>query len=265
MNPKEMQVVSAVFSGYRPDRDVSRYYADLLNRLADTLNINLLVFTNEPSLFSGRVQTITLDNLERYRQLVWNAPDWASVYHTNLGWHPKNKHLAQYRFDRLVEVYLSKLGLKVEAHRIVGDFLWLDAGLLNSVLGLDSGRFYSLQGFERLRELWLDDHGEFTALIDRKSRLLKNHRPSFHGLSFNDMSKLARACGATPDEYYVVGGTARVTQVMVEQIEKEASSVWAEVLKLGRAGTEENILSVLRWKHKWNGEPLEKLVDVITS
>jgi len=265
MNPKEMQVVSAVFSGYRPDRDVSRYYADLLNRLAETLNINLLVFTNEPSLFSERVQTITINDLKRYRQLVWNDKDWESTYHTNLGWHPKNRHLAQYRFDRLVEVYLSKLGLKVEAHRMVGDFLWLDAGLLNSVLGLNSDRFYSLQGFERLRDLWRGDHGELTALIDRKSRLLKNHRPSFHGLSFNDMSKVARACGATPDEHYVVGGTARVTQVMVAQIEKEASSVWEEVLKIGRAGTEENILSVLRWKHNWNGESLEMLVDVVTS
>jgi hypothetical protein len=79
------------------------------------------------------------------------------------------------------------------------------------------------------------------------------------------MSKVARACGATPDEHYVVGGTARVTQVMVAQIEKEASSVWEEVLKIGRAGTEENILSVLRWKHNWNGESLEMLVDVVTS
>ena len=52
---------------------------------------------------------------------------------------------------------------------------------------------------------------------------------------------------------------------MVAQIEKEASSVWEEVLKIGRAGTEENILSVLRWKHNWNGESLEMLVDVVTS
>lgn len=261
MRLADIQIVSCVFSGYRTDRDVNTYYVDLLNRLYRDTKANLCMFTNIADAFDAGIETVPVPNLQPYREMVWVDPNWQSIYHRNLGWHPRNYGLTQYSQETLVEVYLAKLGLKVEANKRFGSYLWLDAGLLNSVLGVEAHAKYNPTKFEEKFLSQMNPSQELVALRPRKFRLHKNHRPSFHGLSFNDMTKLGRNYGARPDHWYVVGGTGWLTDSVIKAIESESATVWNDLLALGRAGTEENILSVLRWKHGWTGVELEQLVS----
>ena len=155
----------------------------------------------------------------------------------------------------MVGVYLAKTAIMLELASTYGKIIWLDAGLLFSV-NFDHSIPTAWKGYDAnllanaLQPL-AEKNEILTMTVPRKSRVFKNHRPSFHGLSFNDMTKLANSSGAMPDDRYLVAGAIVLNAKNAQRIEDEFPTVWSTMLDQGRIGTEENVLSIMRWKENW--------------
>jgi len=265
---RPLTIASLAVFGVRPDRDTRTYYRLLLNNLRSQTDLPVVVYTNEPDGFDPGIQVVFIDDYMPLATRLWDDKDWQRTYAHRLRWHPKNTGLAQFAMPHLPMVYLSKCAAMIEAARTFGDVLWLDAGLLFSVRynhqvppdwrGYDAAKLENeLLPWLRMRQA---ERRPVFATIPRKWRINKNHRPTFHGLSYNDMSMLGRASGTHPDTAYVVAGAALMLPETAAVIEAEFAKVWQEMLDQGRAGTEETVLSVLRWKHRWTGVPVTEWV-----
>ncbi|MBX3110424.1 MAG: hypothetical protein KF857_00320 [Fimbriimonadaceae bacterium] len=265
---RPLTIASLALFGMRPDRDTGTYYRLLLNQLRGQTDLPMVVYTNEPWGFVDGIELVTVaDHVEMARK-YWAAEDWQEQYAVRLRWHPKNEGLSQFSMPHLPMVYLAKCAAMTGAAKAYGDVLWLDAGLLFSVV-YDHRVPEDWQGYDRDKldkELlaWLrvrqEERKPVFATVPRKWRPNKNHRPTFHGLSFNDMSRLAQATGARADSAYVVAGAALMLPETAATIDAEFPAVWQSMLAQGRAGTEETVLSVLRWRHGWLGVSVEEWV-----
>ena len=260
---RPLVIASCALMGFRPDRDTGRYYRLLLNDLRDKWDGPLHVATNDPAGFSEGIDLEPVPDVAALRRCLWDDERWQDEYHRRLGWHPRNHGIGQYKFPHMIEVYLAKTELMLRAAERFGEIVWLDAGLLFSVFHdhavpdhwtgysrplLNEGLAPWLQGFSQDRPV--------VATIPRKWRPLKNHRPSFHGLTFHDMGRLARQALAKPQPFYAVAGAMRLSAQDAGMIRREWPSIWQSMLDLGRAGTEETVLSVLAWRHNWHAVPL---------
>lgn len=265
---RPLTIASLALFGMRPDRDTRTYYRLLLNNLRTQTDLPMVVYTNEPDGFAEGIEIVEVADHERLAEKYWPARDWQGEYAARLKWHPKNQGLAQFSMPHLPMVYLAKCAAMTEAAHTYGDVLWLDAGLLFSVLydhqvpadwqGYDSAKLENeLLAWLKVRQA---ERQPVFATIPRKWRINKNHRPTFHGLSYNDMSRLARASQAKADKCYVVAGAALMLPETALAIDAEFRQVWQSMLDQGRAGTEETVLSVLRWRHRWLGVPVTEWV-----
>jgi hypothetical protein len=257
-------LVSAAFFGLRSDRDTLAYYSTLLNDLAGFYPGRVIVYTNEPGAFGSRIQAERVNDLRPFMAEIWPDTDWEAQVLPLLSWHKRNRRLAQWAYPRLLLPWLAKLGLVKAAAQRHGPVFWLDAGLLYSV---DHGRSVPARpvGYDpaRVSRLLLPALAEAAgstvptvATVPRKGGWLKSWRPTFHGLSRRDMARLARRCGAAPDDRYTVGAVAYWPSDWPVRVIDEGADVWRKMLDMGRIGTEETVLSVLRWKHGWHGRPV---------
>ena len=254
-------IVSAAFFGLRTDRDTRAYYSTLLNQLAPIYPGPVHVFTNDPGAFGHGIEVEKVDDLGPFMAEIWPDPDWEAKVRPLLGWHRRNHRLAQWRQPRLLLPWLAKPGLVRRAAERHGPVFWLDAGLLYSVdhghsvpavpVGYDEGLIYDrlLPALERAARSPVPT----VATVDRKGGWHKACRPTFHGLSWADMGQLARRCGARPDASHTVGAAAYWPEGWPARVIDEGRDVWRKMLGMGRIGTEETVLSVLRWKHGWDG------------
>ncbi|MFZ4508148.1 MAG: hypothetical protein ACOYON_10695 [Fimbriimonas sp.] len=264
-------IVSAAFFGYRSDRETGRYYRLLLNDFVEKTGHPVLVYTNEPTGFHPLIKTQFVDDLNPYIRRIWPDPEWQERYRTALAWHSRNQRLAQASNPKLAAVYLSKLALFTDALENLDEALWLDAGLLFSVYSghevPDSSPGYSLERIESQFIPMLRGHREngtpLVATIPRRWNLLKNHRPQFHGMSYNDMSKLAQTCRCSAQNYYVVSGLFYFPKAQMKSVSEEFGEVWNEILKANRVGTEENVMSILSWRHGYDHLPMRDWVQML--
>lgn len=258
-----LTLASCALIGFRPDRDTGRYYRLLLNDLRAKWDGPLHVATNEPAGFDPGINLQTVTDVAALRRCLWDDDQWQEEYHRRLGWHPRNYGIGQYKFPHMIEVYLAKTELMLRAAEQYGEIVWLDAGLLFSVFH-DHAVPDDWTGYDRDRlnqglSPWLDRfHRDrpVVATIPRKWRPLKNHRPSFHGLTYHDMGGLAHRAQAKPLPFYTVAGAMRLSAQDAALIRREWPAIWADMLGMGRAGTEETVLSVLAWRHNWHPVPL---------
>lgn len=258
-----LTLASCALIGFRPDRDTGRYYRLLLNDLRAKWDGPLHVTTNEPAGFAKGIELESVTDIAALRKCLWDNDRWENDYHLRLGWHPRNHGIGQYKFSHMIEVYLAKTELMLRAAERFGEIVWLDAGLLFSVFH-DHQLPESWSGYDRalLNEDLLPWLNRFpgdrpvVATIPRKWRPLKNHRPSFHGLTYHDMGKLARQSGVKTQPFYTVAGAMRLTAEDAALIRREWPAIWSQMLAQGRAGTEETVLSVLAWRHHWHAVPL---------
>jgi hypothetical protein len=249
--------------GFRPDRDTGRYYRLLLNDLRAKWDGPLHVATNDPHGFDPGIDLESVNNIAALRRCLWDDDDWQDQYHRRLGWHARNHGIGQYKFPHMIEVYLAKTELMLRAAERFGEIVWLDAGLLFSVFH-DHAVPETWAGYDRVRlneglGPWLDSFTHdrpVVATIPRKWRPLKNRRPSFHGLTYLDMGDLARRAETRAESFYTVAGAMRLSAADAAVIRREWPNVWGPMLDMGRAGTEETVLSVLTWRHRWHAVPL---------
>jgi hypothetical protein len=258
-------VVSCAFFGERTDRDPRAYYTPLLADFAAKSKATVIVYTNDPAAFPAHVETRLLDSVGPLVQRLWPDPNWQAIYTRNLQWHTKNQRMAQARHPSLGGIYLAKTALLQETLEEFGDVLWLDAGFLFSVYhdhtvppawaGYDPKRIESelIPMINRARKV----KAPFVALKPRKSEFWKNHRPTFNGMSYSGMERLARKFSARTDGFYTMAGMLYAEQSMARALRAEFSQIWKAVIDSGQIGTEENVMSVLRWKYRWPGLPLD--------
>lgn len=97
----------------------------------------------------------------------------------------------------------------------------------------------------------------------RKKRFLRQFRLDFHGMSYRCMNRLARAANATPTDHYTLAPLLYFPKGSAETLLDEFREVWQKMLGLKRLGTEENVLSVLRWRHGWDGMSTEQWLECL--
>lgn len=261
---------SCAFFGFRPDRDHGEYYRLLLNDLAAKKGgARLVVATNRPEGFHPGIEIIHVPDITPYRRRLWDVADPAATVTRILGANRRNRRLAQYSQPQMISVYLAKTAILAELAQKEGKVVWLDAGLLFSVLydhavpdhwrGYDEGLLRDeLQPFAQANAVRL-------LSFRRKLRPHKLFRPHFHGLSYVDMARLARGVGAKADNWYVAAGAMVLDAKAGKLIEEEFPQVWQNVIETCRCGTEETVLSILRWKHAWPADPFERWTPRLTT
>lgn len=269
----ELPLVSGAFFGLRHDRDSYSYYSKLLANLAEQSGQRLTVFTNEPDRLDPGLNCLHVPSLEPYVRSVWDVDDWKLRYHKALERHKRNLTSAQYLYPDLPAMYLAKVPLMCEAAKTHGACLWIDAGLLFSthfdhkVPNHDVG-YHA----ESLRDRFFpaaqnlaDLSHVFVSHFTRKYKLFRNNVPRFHGSSHRDMDAYATKLGLVPDMTYVAAGVFYVHASAADSLLNEFRDAWRVLIDMGGIGTEENVLSALRWRHGWPGlgvnEWVEQMVD----
>lgn len=265
-----MQIVSGAFFGIRPDRDAMGYYREALRSLAEASSAPIRVFTNDVSQLDPRLDRVTIESMAEVRRRLVDAPDWEAEYRRRLAWHPKNTRLAQYQMVGLPDMYAGKMQLLLESCSPAGAF-WIDAGLPFSVYyghsvpaawpGYSRER---VDGVLRPFLLRANDEGRVVLTQFRfKRRLHKLFRPTFHGLSAVDMLRLAKRVGAKPDGYYCAACCQLIPASEAEQVRRDFQEIWQAMWDMGRAGTEETILTVMRWKRGYEARSTGEWLDLM--
>ena len=264
-------IVSAAFFGYRSDRDTGRYYRLLLNDFVEKTGHPVLVYTNEPTGFHPLITTQFVDDLSPYIRRIWPDPEWQERYRAALAWHSRNQRLAQASNPKLAAVYLSKMALFTDALEDCDEALWVDSGLLFSAYyGHEVPEVYRGYSVERIQSQFLPslrasrDAGKpLFATLPRRWNILKNHRPQFHGMSFNDMKALAKVSQCQDQDYYIFGGLFYVPRSHANTITSEFGEIWNHILSANRVGTEENVMSVLSWRHNYPRIPIRQWIQML--
>lgn len=268
--PLPVTYASCAFFGVRPDRDRGDYYRLLLNDLAAKKGeARLVVATNRPEGFHPDIEVVHVPDLAPYRRRMWDADEPEAHVVRALGTDRRTRRLAQFSQPQMVSVYLAKTAILAELAQREGKVVWLDAGLLFSAL-YDHNVPEHWKGYDAgLLQDRLQPFAQATAVrmlgFRRKLRPHKLFRPHFHGLSYVDMARLARLSGTKGDGWYVAAGALVLDAAGGKLIEEEFPKVWQDLLAMGRCGTEENVLSVLRWKHGWDLDPFDVWMPRLTE
>ncbi|MFN3730046.1 MAG: hypothetical protein ACK4XJ_10070 [Fimbriimonadaceae bacterium] len=265
------RIFSCALFGLRPERDRHHYYRLLLNDLATKTNLPIIVATNQPEAFDRKINTIHVTSVEAWSEQIWPASSHAmdAIARSYLGWHRKNQRLYQYQNPQVVRAYLAKTALIAYAAKRYGSLLWLDAGFLFSAVYDHTVPTnwvgYSPKKIEsRLIPLLTGkEERVLVTTYPRKKRFLRQFRPDFHGMSYRCMNRLARAANATPTDHYTLAPLLYFPKGSAETLLDEFREVWQKMLGLKRLGTEENVLSVLRWRHGWDGMSTEQWLECL--
>jgi len=263
-------IASCAFFGVRQNRDAEGYYRLLLNDLARKKGAaRMVVATNEPAGFDSSIEILHVPDFDLYRRRIWDCEDFESKVVDLFSWSWRNSRLEVCRMPRLVSIYLAKTAICCEMAREAGKVVWLDAGLLfSAVYGHQVPR--SWQGYsqarlaEKLQPFAADRSAEFI-IFPRRCQIFKNKRPHFHGLSYDDMSQLARSAGTRPDKFYTAAGAMVLDASAAALMEAELPNLWRLVTDMGKCSTEENILSLFRWRHGVPGRTQAEWMDLLTD
>jgi hypothetical protein len=269
--PVDYSYATCALFGYRPDRDRLGYYRLLLNQLAEVTDRPIVAASNDPSQLSSRIQCMEAGDLDRWARQLWDVPDRDEQVRKLVGWNSQNLAATIYTNPTLVAMYLAKTAILFELAERHGDILWLDAGLFFShVYGHDvpSGwRGYDPELLTTRVDATVKAYqakGEPAfATFRRKRKLFRGDRPHFHTLSYNDMTRLGEAIGAPSGRDYVTAPVIYFPAARVKEIRDEFRHTWAEMVGLGRMGTEENVFSVMKWKHNWPGLTVEEWISLM--
>jgi hypothetical protein len=256
--------VSLAFFDLRKDRDTRTYYSYLLENFAVAYPGRLVVFTNDAGVFSSEMETRELADLEPLLMNIWPEPNWRDIYRSNLAQNPRNSNLLQYQFPDLLLPWFSKISLIQKMLRELPEVIWIDAGLLFSVDHRHSIP-EPLPSYDQARiteclppvlKRGRDANCPILAGIPRTFRLTKVKRPHFHGMSYMDMGRAATGFTASARNDYIVGGAGYWPQSALSVLNHEVRAAWQAIRALERVGTEENILTLLAWKHGWPSLPV---------
>lgn len=269
--PADYAYATCALFGYRPDRDRQGYYRLLVNQLAEVADRKIVAATNEPSFLDPKIDAFKVDDLDTWAKKLWDADDRDGHVRRLVGWHPQNLAATIYTNPTLVAMYLAKTAILLELAERHGDILWLDAGLFFShVYGHEVPDGWKGYDPERMQAKLDPVVRRFQAqgvpamaTFHRKRKLFRGDRPHFHTLSFHDMTRLAEKIGATSGREYVTAPVIFLPAAWVPRLREDFRQAWAAMVELGRMGTEENILSVLMWKHQWPGLTVEGWIDLM--
>lgn len=259
------RLVSAAFFGIRPDRDTQGYYRDALKELVAAYPGEAIVLTNDLGQFPElAVEAFFVDDYGKYAREVWPSPD-LERYRQNASKSRGGRKNAQSSKPELSLVWLAKTVLAMDDAVMNGPVWWVDAGLRNSMYGVGRARYIEA-GLVQEGERLVSGGQECFATIERKPRAARPWRHDFHGANRWEMERLARRFGVTQtDEQHVVGGMMFLTRDVADTVLMEFGEVWQTMLDMGIAGTEETVLSVLRWKYGWSAQDLRDWSDRITE
>lgn len=263
-----MTIATCALFGFRPERDEKGYYQLLLNDLADRTGVEIIAATNDPSRLHPRIETIKVDGLDSWADLIWKVDRRDDEVRRLAGWHSSNRKRDLYQQPHLVSVYLAKIALWCEMGRRVGPCVWLDAGLVFSVC-CDHDVPSDWKGYEpdlvenQFLPYVTSHRSPCLTHFPRRRRFLQEGRPHFHGMSYRAMDQLARQSGARPDDKCAAAAVMTLPDGFADAVQDEFTETWHRMVALGQIGTEENILTVMRWKHGWESlshdEWLQKL------
>lgn len=269
--PVDYAYATCALFGYRPDRDRQGYYRLLVNQLAEVADRPIVAATNDRSQLSAKVDAFEVSDLDTWARKLWDVSDRDAQVRKLVGWHPNNLAATIYTNPTLVAMYLAKTAILLELAERHGDILWLDAGLFFShVYGHQVPEGW--KGYDpELMHAKLDPVvRQFQArgvpafaTFKRKRKLFCGDRPHFHTLSYNDMSRLADQVGAPSGRDYVTAPVIFLPAACVPKLREDFINAWSKMAGLGRMGTEENILSVLMWKHQWPGLTVEDWIALM--
>lgn len=252
-----MTIATSALFGFRPERDSKGYYRLLLNELAEHTDLRIVAATNDPSQLSPRIETVIVENLDDWADRIWKVPNRDEEVRRLAGWHSSNRKRDLFQQPHLVSVYLAKIALWCEIGRRVGPCVWLDAGLVFSVC-YDHDVPEGWRGYDpdKLKNEFLP----FAARHDkpclthfpRRRRWFQEGRPHFHGMSYRAMDQLARLSNARPDDKCAAAAVMSLPDGYADPVQTEFTETWHRMVGLGQIGTEENILTVMRWRHGWS-------------
>ena len=262
---------SCALFGNRPDRDEHGYYHLLLNNLAEVCDVPLVVATNEPAAFHPRIETVRVEDLHEWSSRIWDPLDQDEVVIRLLQWHRKNRKLAQFAEPHLIGVYLAKMALLFDIASRHGDVVWIDAGLVFSAVYHHSvpgdWRGYDRHVIEtRLMPRIAEQRATNKPMVTtfrRRRKLFHTHKPHFQGMSYDGMESLARRIGAVPDDDYTAAAMLYLPGDLASQTQSQFKDVWAEMVRMGRMGTEETVLTELRWKNGWDSLSHVEWLDLV--
>jgi hypothetical protein len=263
-----MTIATCALFGFRPERDQKGYYRHLLNDLADRSDVQIVAATNDPSQLSPRIRTVQVDQLDPWADRIWNVSNRDETVRRLAGWHSSNKKRDLYQQPHLVGVYLAKIALWCEIARQVGPCVWLDAGLVFSVC-YDHDVPQGWKGYdaELLRERFIPYSGSQSEPVlthfSRRRRWFQEGRPHFHGMSYRAMDQLAHRSGAKPDDRCAAAAVMVMPGGRCDEFQDEFREVWHRSVEMGQIGTEENVLTVQRWKHGWKSHSHDEWLSML--
>lgn len=163
--------------------------------------------------------------------------------------------MPQYEKPELNALYLAKLGLIDAAVRAYGDILWLDAGYLFSQKYRhqvpEGWKGYDRAGLDALLGGTMADYARrgrpYLSGFYRKPRWYKPRKEFLHGATWSQMSRLARHFHARRDRIYVNASLLFIPGAYWRERYPFLVEIWKFMEAQGIPGTEENVLSVLRW------------------
>ena len=257
-----LRIVTAAMLGLRDDRE-DKYYLEpltaLTRRLEGVPDVQLDIYSNAPDrIVVPACGEVIYEQPEPLAREFWQIPDIAEEYAILLR---RNMHVhgwAQQKFPRLIVTWLAKFAMmqRAFADSSTEAVLWIDAGLWNSLENNhDCSKFHP----SCMADL-------FPPGISRK---LVNLAQTQHA-NFVTSEKLPML--HMPWEWfahYVDGIEVCWAAIMLvhrdtfTQFWDSSQKWWLRLVADGKAGTEENAISIACAEHKWARLTYEKWKQVL--
>ncbi len=254
----KLAIASSAFLNIRDDRPAEYYLRPLTDfcKAVTDPHVDITV-ASEDDLDIPNARNLKC-NLDELIQNVWPDRDWKRKYHEMIAKNPTHCQSAQAKYERLIAVYLSKIPLMQMAleSQSADAVLWMDAGHWVSVEC--EGRLERYAGVPRVGE-------NVSATI---VRLAEKHGVLGCGIPLGGehfhmpMSWMREyACRDGP---LWTGAFCLIHRNSMTKFFRSVCDSWRCLMDAGRAGTEENAMTISSWRVGWSSIHRLKWIDLLS-
>ena len=261
--------VTAMFFGIRSDRPDDYYLRplrDFFARVTES-DAKFVIATNKgngPRFDSWRgIADVIERDLDTLVAEVWSDPNWIETYRRLLARNPTHRNSAQGINPRLIGTYLAKYPLLREQIDAGAEAaLWFDAGhWISWGLNHDHGRYQSS----------IQDGVTGARLAERVLAASRRHGISgMLGFPGGGAHSFHMPIAWMKDYWdggdggigpLFMGSFWLVHRDQIGILMRELKEKWALLLEDGKAGCDENALTLAAWRHNWHGAPYAQWVE----
>jgi len=241
---------------HRPDEYYLTPLRDFLERASSNTNIQIYTRPEHVNRLNTILSRGTIIGLEPETLMaeIWPEPKALEIYHRLIRNNPSRKNSSQAKYLRLIAVWLGKLAAMRRAFLDGADAcFWFDAGHWVSVLCHHKVSQYAFS---------LQNEIDFTGLTDRLAdhslrygimgceRL--NSRPSFH-MPMSWMHEYIANQNELKIEglQFSSGVFLLIHRQYAEKFFDRYSYWWERLISDGKAGTEENAITLVQWEQQY--------------